>query len=128
MSALTDLFTGIANAIRGKTGGTDAIAATNFASAITALPSGAVSGTKSGIDQSTYFADCVGKNNIMVCIAYTGPGLTGELSCASVVDGHGYRQICGNSTADASPTWNKDTGTLYTGDASSSRTYRYVAW
>lgn len=128
MSALTDLFTGIANAIRGKTGGTDAIAATNFASAITALPNGAVSGTKSGIAQSTYFADCVGKNNIMVCIAYAGPGLTGELSCASVIDGQGYRQICGNSTADASPTWNKDTGILYTGDASSARTYRYVAW
>lgn len=128
MSALTDLFTDIANAIRGKTGGSAAIAATNFASEIAALPSGAVSGTKSGIGQSTYFADCVGKDNIMVCIAYAGPGLSGELSCASVIGGQGYRQICGNTTADASPTWDKDTGILYTGDASSSRTYRYVAW
>lgn len=128
MSALTDLFTEIANAIRGKTGGSAAISATNFASAITALPSGAVSGTKSGIATSTYFADCVGKDNIMVCIAYAGPGLSEELSCASVVGGQGYRQICGKTTADASASWDKSTGTLDVGDTSGTSSYRYVAW
>ena len=40
MSQLTDLFTDIANAIRGKKGTSDAIPAQNFASEITNLPSG----------------------------------------------------------------------------------------
>jgi hypothetical protein len=38
MSALTDLFTDIANAIRGKTGNSEQIAAANFAAAIGGLP------------------------------------------------------------------------------------------
>lgn len=40
MSTLTDLFTDIANAIRGKKGTSDTIPAQNFASEITNLPSG----------------------------------------------------------------------------------------
>ena len=129
MSALTDLFTGIANAIRGKTGGTDAIAASEFASAIAGLPAGAVSGEKDGLGNSTYFADCVGKENIMVAIAYAGPGLSGVVSCASVIGGTGYRQICGETTGSSAVSWASDTGILTVNNNSSgSRTYRYVAW
>lgn len=129
MSALTDLFTGIANAIRGKTGETGVIAASEFATAIAGLPAGAVSGEKKGLGNSTYFADCVGKENIMVTIAYAGPGLSGVLSCASVVGGVSYRQICGESTSSGAASWDKDTGILVINNSSSgSRTYRYAAW
>lgn len=48
MSQLTDLFTDIANAIRGKKGTSDAIPAQNFANEITNLPSG-------GANISDYF-------------------------------------------------------------------------
>lgn len=57
MSQLTDLFTDIANAIRGKKGTSDAIPAQNFASEITNLPSGG------GANISDYFETNRSTNN-----------------------------------------------------------------
>lgn len=63
MSQLTDLFTDIANAIRGKKGTSDAIPAQNFASEITNLPSGG------GANISDYFETNRSTNNLPCLLA-----------------------------------------------------------
>ena len=83
MSQLTDLFSSIANAIRGKTGSVDAIPASGFATAIAAIPAGSeVVFTQVTLNPADYastgkvvfsiaFPDAVGKDNIVAFIVQT---------------------------------------------------------
>ena len=83
MSQLTDLFSSIANAIRGKTGGSAAIPANGFAAAIAAIPAGSeVVFTQVTLNPADYastgriifsitFPEAVGKDNIVAFIAQT---------------------------------------------------------
>lgn len=71
MAVLTDLFTQIANAIRGKTGDTATIQASQFATAIANIPSGSeiVVIKRIAIDSATRTItdpQLVGKNNFVI--------------------------------------------------------------
>lgn len=137
MSQLTDLFTGIANAIRTKSGGTETIQAAGFATAITALPT-----LKMGTftPASDYFHDfdipgAVGLSNIVFLLMEKNDyQITGsKVLCGSIVGGVGVGCRCYNSANvynDVEPTWDASTGKLDVGASWTfvGREYRWVAW
>nr|DAT33524.1 MAG TPA: hypothetical protein [Caudoviricetes sp.] len=137
MSQLTDLFTGVANAIRAKNGSSETIQAANFAATIAALPA-----LKTGTftPTSAYFheidiLDAVGLSNIAFLLgAKDDYQITGDkILSGSIIDGVGVGCRCYNSTNiynDATPTWDATTGKLSvdTTFTFADKEYRWVAW
>lgn len=133
MSQLTDLFSNIANAIRGKTGNADTISAADFPTAISNIPAtNMISGTIAAKQTNVLvIPDAIGKEN---CIAVLmGPVAAVDFMCtwANSVNGQ-----CGNiynskrAAGSANLSWHSDTGTFalsgsYVFLASN---YFWVAW
>lgn len=114
MSALTDLFTGIANAIRGKTGGTDAITASDFASAIAGLPTGATHAAFTVTGNSTKSAtipELIGKTQVVgFATNYTTGSRTITFAVTDDITGDNY----GGNWSTGNMTWDSETGTITT--------------
>lgn len=112
MSALTDLFTDIANAIRGKTGGTGAIAANDFASAIAGMPGEPLFKhvETSGGYPSVTIPEFIGKESIVFIgdgTSYDGAVLCGVVTPTLTCIWYDNQSFAANGV-----TWDKTTGTL----------------
>ena len=137
MSQLTDLFTGIANAIRAKNGSSGGIKAANFATAITALPAlktGTFTPTSDYIEEIDIL-DAVGLSNIAFLLgAIDSYQITGDkILSGSIIGGAGVGCRCYDSANiynDATPTWDAATGKLSAGNSYTfaDKEYRWVAW
>lgn len=90
MSTLTDLFAGIAGAIRSKTGSSDVIQAAQFAQAISAIPEGATvtvgTGTVSNEGNLQFPA---GAANAVAILMRNESGFSSEyfVTCAQAISG-----------------------------------------
>lgn len=125
MSALTDLFTQIATAIRGKSGESGAIAATDFPAKITALGGAPVVVYRQNTSHPNdyTFSELVGKNNVLITTISPSATKFSELTkltftyavIANTVTGGvvGGTSDYGVSTEPASATWNPSTGRLH---------------
>lgn len=138
---LTEVFSGIATAIRDKDGSSTPIPAEEFAARIAAIPSGSavVTGTFTGDGSTarpvtTTISGAVGKQNIVIIpdlVSYTD-----NLSIISLAAFDGTHISCGYLNNHNRPdilefTWSSDTGTLSWNDTSifnSGIRYRYFAW
>lgn len=137
MSQLTDLFSGIANAIRTKNGSSETIQAANFAATIAALPAlktGTFTPTGDYINEID-IADAVGLSNIAFLLgARNDYQITGDkILSGSIIGGAGVGCRCydgANIYNDATPTWNAATGKLSAGSdyTFTDKEYRWVAW
>lgn len=137
MSQLTDLFTGIANAIRAKNGSSETIQAANFAATIAALPA-SKTGTftpASGHINEIDIADAVGFSNLVFLVEEkSNYQISGNRMLSGVIIGDvavGCR--CYNSAniySNATPTWTAATGKLTLDESYkfADRRYRWVAW
>lgn len=137
MSQLTDLFTGIANAIRAKNGSSGTIQAANFAATIAALPAlktGTFTPTSDYINEID-IADAVGFSNLAFLVEeknnYQISGT--KMLCGVIIGGVAVGCRCYNSANiynDATPTWTAATGKLTLDDSYTfaDRRYRWVAW
>ena len=137
MSQLTDLFSGIANAIRTKNGSSGAIQAANFATAIAALPA-SKTGTfspNSEYKQEIDIADAIGFSNLAFLVEeknnYQISG--SKMLCGAIIGGVAVGCRCYNGANiynDATPTWAAATGKLTLNDSYTfvDRVYRWVAW
>lgn len=135
---LTEVFSGIATAIRDKDGSSTPIPAEEFATRIAAIPSGSavVTGTFTGSGSTPApFPAAVGKQNIVIIpdlVTYTD-----NLSIAALAVFDGTHIICGYLNNHNRPdivefTWTPDTGTLSWRDTSivfnAGVRYRFFAW
>ena len=137
MSQLTDLFSGIANAIRTKSGSTESIQAANFAATISALPA-SKTGTFTPTDSfptEVDIPDAAGLSNIVFLLgdkSYNDK--TGDIIlCGSVIGGIGVgcrRYMNGRVINNGTPTWDATSGKLNSGDAGAFviQEYRWVGW
>lgn len=131
MSALTDLFSSIAESIRGKSGSSAQIAAANFPSAINNLAVAKVISITGNGQQSiqndaligaTRFSVTIttssgaGPRNIVAGISYDGTTLTGT---AFSTNGDSYKPVI---------TFNADTGTITVTGYSFEYGFSYVIW
>ena len=131
MSALTDLFSSIAESIRGKSGSSAQIAAVNFPSAINNLAVAkviSIPGNDSNTVQSnsligaTQFSLTItvpsgyAGRNVVAGIVYDGTAITGT---AFSSNGQIYKLI---------PTFNAETGTITVSGYNFIRNFTYVVW
>ena len=135
MSALTDLFANIANAIRAKTGDTATISAANFPTAIANIQTGAsvVTGTVRG-DTTLSIPNAIGKANCVILnqgigslrnINITGGG---HIDSVSFVPGITFRSEEAHKCSTAMCRWNSATGIMSIETAVGTQTYVYIAW
>lgn len=151
MAVLTDLFTGIANAIRAKSGNTAAIPATSFAAEISnlAVPQ-YISGTFTGRSSDNTFTlpNAIGKNNILLMpnSSYTETSSRAgwQTYAIAYINGvwHGTSADLMNARISGEAndrfencSWNKTTGVLRVDNSlikinyiSSTQEFIYVAW
>lgn len=133
MSQLTDLFSNIANAIRGKTGNADTISAADFPTAISNIPAtNMISGTITAKQTNNLvIPDAIGKEN---CIAVLmGPVEVVDFMCtwANSVNGR-----CGNiynnkrAASSANLSWHSENGTFALSGSYVFRpsNYFWIAW
>lgn len=136
MSQLTDLFTGIANAIRAKSGSSETIQAANFATTIAALPALKTGTFTPTVDFPTEvdIPDAVGLSNIVFLLGDRSYGdLSGDIMvCGSIIGGIGVgcrRYRNNNLINNGAPTWDAASGKLNTGSGSFVfQAYRWVGW
>lgn len=140
MSALTDLFTSIANAIRDKSGETAEIPAAQFPTKISGLPAGAVTGTITASNaKSMVISGAIGKRHICVVSSSAQNAVTFRILAQIAEDGSTNGVYVYNAsskpivkTADLpSGSWVSSTGTLTAatgGDEHYTGKYNWIAW
>lgn len=135
MSALTDLFTNIANAIRGKTGDTVTISAIDFPTAISNIPSGAavVTGTVIGYNSLSIPA-AIGKTNCVVINMGTYALTTENITGGGHIDGIGdvvgitFKSGASFKSNKYTWTWDSETGTMSITHLTAYQEFVYIAW
>ena len=135
MSALTDLFANIANAIRAKTGDTATISAANFPNAINNIPSGAtvVTGTVRGGTTLT-IPNAIGKANCVILNqgsdALTNTNITGggHIDGISLIRTIDFKSNTAYTCSFTMCTWNSADGIMTVGTPVGTQTYLYIAW
>ena len=140
MSALTDLFTSIANAIRDKSGETAEIPAAQFPTKISGLPAGAVTGTITASNaKSMVISGAIGKQHICVVSSSANYAITFRVLAQTAEDGSVDGVYIYNAsskpivqTADLpSGLWVSSTGTITAateGDEYYTGKYKWIAW
>lgn len=140
MSALTDLFTSIANAIRDKGGETAEIAAAQFPDKISGLPAGAVTGTITASNaKSMVISGAIGKQHICVVSSTAANAVTFRILAQIAEDGSTNGVYIYNAsskpiiqTADLpSGLWVSSTGTITSATGSDEKytgKYNWIAW
>ena len=104
MSTLTDLFAGIAGAIRSKTGSSESIQAAQFAQAISAIPEGATVTVGEGVvDNNGNLQFPAGAANAIALILINFSGFSSESFIAYGI------AISGSAPIILSTVWNPDT-------------------
>ena len=135
MSALTDLFTNIANAIRAKSGDATSISAIDFPTAISNIPSGAtvVTGSVTGYNSLSIPA-AIGKTNCIVVnkgtYALTTENITGggHIEGIGDVEGITFRSGTNFQSNKYAWTWDSETGTMSLPHVISYQEFVYIAW
>lgn len=135
MSALTDLFANIANAIRAKTGDTATISAANFPTAIANIQTGAsvVTGTVRGGTTLT-IPDAIGKANCIILNqgtdALTNVNITGggHIDVISLIRTITFKSNTAYESSYTMCTWDSATGIMTIGTTVGTQTYLYIAW
>lgn len=137
MSQLTDLFTGIANAIRAKSGDSGTIKAANFATSIAELPA-LKTGTfdpNNEYNQEVTITSAIGLSNIIFLVEESkNYQINGDnVLCGSIVGATAVGCRCyngGNIYNDVTPSWDSTSGKLNIGTSYyfADRVYRWVAW
>lgn len=140
MSALTDLFTNIANAIRDKSGETAEIPAAQFPTKIANLPSGAITGILSvSSSNSLTIPQAIGKQHICVLNSTENNAVTfrvlaqkAEANSANGVFIHVSSSKPIITTRNLpNGLWNPSTGVLTaagTADEVFDKLYTWIAW
>lgn len=139
MSALTDLFTNIANAIRDKSGETTEISAAQFPAKISGLPAGAVTGTiTASTTKSIVIPGAKGKKHICVVLSTVQSSVNYNVLAQIADDGtnYGVYIYAAENAAVMGPPfrpnlWVPSTGTLTCIDAVDEAyigRYNWIAW
>lgn len=133
MSVLTNLFSEIAEAIRAKTGNTEQVQASNFPSAIGAIPSGAVYVEFSITgDKHTFTIDAAkGKDNIIIVNGTNNGNIATYATAAKSVNGWSYVMYYNGASLIAQDTgvsWDKTTGVFETSRSFRNASIWCVAW
>ena len=140
MSALTDLFTSIANAIRNKSGETAEIPAAQFPTKISGLPAGAVTGTITASKaKSMVISGAIGKKHICVVNSPAENAITFRVLAQIAEDGSTNGVYVYNASSKPiiknsgfSPgLWVASTGTITAVGASDetyNKQYNWIAW
>ena len=135
MSALTDLFSSIASAIRTKSGSSATITASNFPTAIANIPTGAVTGTWSNANESRAMnitcTNAVGKKHCVIVFNGVFAPLLACLYTSNIDNDVYYSDRNGGHKVGAAPTWNPNTGVMSLPNSQypfMGREYRWYAW
>ena len=135
MSALTDLFSSIASAIRTKSGSSATITAANFPTAIANIPTGAVTGTWSNANQTRAMnitcTNAAGKQHCVIVFNGAFAPLLACLYTSNIDNDVYYSDKNGAHKLGSAPTWNSNTGVMSLPNSQypfMGREYRWYAW
>lgn len=131
MSALTDLFSSIAESIRGKSGSSAQIAAANFPSAINNLAVAKVISIPGSGQQTIQNAALIGATQFSLTITVPSNYAGKKVVAGIVYDGNTITGTAFSSTGQIyklTPTFNAETGTIAVSGYDFIRNFTYVVW